>query len=124
MDPITIGLLGGAGLGALKGATIDRDRENRQRKLQAEIARYSPWSGMQANPGAIPQADILGSAMQGGMGGAMLGQGVGGAMAGKAAATGSAGALGASGGQSGYMNLNSQDPNSFIAWQNMMNFGK
>lgn len=65
---------GGAGLGLIKSLTLDRAREDRQRKLAAETARYSPWTKM--TPGAIEEADPFGSAMQGGFSGAALGQNI------------------------------------------------
>lgn len=74
MDPITIGLLAGGGLGLGKGL-LDQQREKKDRAAQAEIARWSPWTGMQAQP--VQRADMLGSVMQGGTSGAMMGQGVG-----------------------------------------------
>ena len=86
MDPITIGLLAGAGLGLVKGELIDRPKEKRQRKQEAEIARYSPWGGMQAQ--RVQEADPFGSMMQGGMAGGMMGSQFGGG-------GGSAGAAGA-----------------------------
>ena len=71
--PLIIG--GGmAGLGLIKGLTLDKSKADRQRKLAAETARYSPWTGMA--PSAVEEADPFGSAMQGGVSGAMLGQGV------------------------------------------------
>lgn len=63
-----------AAAGALKGMTIDRAKEDRQRKLAAETARYSPWTGMA--PGQVQEADPFGSAMQFGMAGAGLGQNI------------------------------------------------
>lgn len=89
MDPVTMGLLAGAGVGLLKGGVLDKNKEKRQRKQEAEIARYSPWTGMQAQ--RVQEADPLGSAMQGAMGGAMLGQGLGGMGGGGAAAAAPAG---------------------------------
>lgn len=71
--PLTIGLIGG-GLGLVKGLTLDRAKEDRQRKLAAETSRYSPWTGLA--PGAIQEADPLGGAMQFGVTGASLGQGM------------------------------------------------
>ena len=70
------GLLTGglAGAGLLKGLTIDKAKEDRQRKLAAETARYSPWTNMV--PGAVNEADPFGSALQGGFTGAALGQGI------------------------------------------------
>lgn len=70
MDPVTIGLVG-AGLGVGKGL-LDQQKEKRDRELQAQIAMWSPWTGMA--PQQVQEADVLGSAMQGGMSGAALGQ--------------------------------------------------
>lgn len=70
MDPLTIGLMAGAGL--LKSELVDRPREERQRRQAAITARWSPWTGMA--PGAIQEADPFGSALQGGLTGAMLSQ--------------------------------------------------
>lgn len=71
-DPISLGLMGGLALGGLtKSLAIDAPRADRQRKLQAETTRYSPWTGL---TGQAPQeADPFGSTMQGLTGGAMLG---------------------------------------------------
>lgn len=92
MDPITIGLLAGAGMGLVKGGVLDAQKEKRQRKRDAELARFSPWTGM--GPMGIQEADPLGSTMQGAMGGAMLGQGIG-AASGAGGATAAGGAEGA-----------------------------
>lgn len=64
----------GAGGGLLKSFLSDQPRAERQRKLAAETARYSPWTGM--NPQAVQEADPFGSALQFGTTGAMLGQGL------------------------------------------------
>lgn len=69
MDPITIGLLAGGGLGLLKGMS-DAEQARHQRQVEAEIARYSPWTGMK--PERIGQANVLGSAMQGALAGAQF----------------------------------------------------
>lgn len=61
-----------AGLG--KSLLIDAPKADRQRKLAAETARYSPWTGMA--PQQVEEADPIGSAMQFGTTGAMLGQGI------------------------------------------------
>lgn len=67
------GALAGAIIGLGKGY-MDSKKEDKDRKIQAETTRYSPWTHMQA---AAPQrADFLGSAMQGGMTGAAMGQNV------------------------------------------------
>ena len=73
MDPITIGLIAGAGLGLLRGEEGKR-KEKDQRLLNAEITRYSPWTRM--NPEAVNPADPTGNVMQGAMTGAMMGQGI------------------------------------------------
>lgn len=72
MDPLTIGLMAGGGLGLVKGI-LDQGREAKDRQVAAETTRYSPWTHMQAQP--VQRADLLGSAMQGGTAGAMMGQG-------------------------------------------------
>jgi hypothetical protein len=69
--PITA-LAIGAGVGLLKSQTVDKDKEKRQRALAAETQRYSPWTGLHADP--IQQADPFGSALQFGATGAALGQ--------------------------------------------------
>ena len=70
MDPITIGALLGGGLGLGKGY-MDQQSADRDRQTQAAIAKYSPWTGMQAR---VPQdPSMLGSASQGAMTGAMMG---------------------------------------------------
>lgn len=60
--------------GAAKGATVDKDKENRQRKLEAETTRYSPWTHMTGQ--APTEADPFGNALQGGFTGLSLGQGM------------------------------------------------
>ena len=75
----TIGLIAGAGMGAGKAAA-GQARAGELTDLSAETARYSPWTGMDANaPLQQAQAqntDVLGNMMQGGMSGAAFGQGV------------------------------------------------
>lgn len=68
------GLAIGAGLGLLKSETVDKDREERQRRLAAETQRYSPWTGLQAGP--IQESDMLGNMLQYGGTGASMQQGV------------------------------------------------
>lgn len=72
MNPLLLGGLVGVGGGLLKGV-FDSGRADRQRKVQAETTRWSPWTGMQAQ--APQEPDYLGSALQFGTTGAMLGQG-------------------------------------------------
>lgn len=75
MDPMTIGLLGGAGLGLAKSELVDKPQAAKARHIAAVTAQYSPWTGMQAQP--IQEANPFGSAMQGGSAGAMMGQSYG-----------------------------------------------
>lgn len=75
MDPITIGLLAGAGTGLLKNYLVDAPAEQRNRKLQAATARWSPWTNMK--PTAVKEANPFGNALQfgvagGGMGGNIM----------------------------------------------------
>lgn len=74
MDPITLAALGGAGLGIGKGI-LDQNRERKDRQIAAQTARWSPWTGMAAQP--VQRADLLGSTIQGGLQGASFGQGLG-----------------------------------------------
>lgn len=64
-----------AAAGAVKGMTVDKNKEDRERKLAAETQRYSPWTGLKA--GEIHQADPLGNAIQGGLSGYSFGQNMG-----------------------------------------------
>lgn len=69
MDPITIGLLAGAGLGFAKGqGDVEAAREARKR--EAEIARWSPWTNLA--PQRVEPGNVMYSAMQGGLTGAQL----------------------------------------------------
>lgn len=70
MDPLT-GSLIGAGGGLLK-SLFDGGKADRERKLQAETTRWSPWTGMTAQAPSTP--DAFGSIMQGGLSGFALGQ--------------------------------------------------
>ena len=73
MDPITIGLLAGSALGFLRGEEGKRN-EKAERKYNAQVIRYSPWTGMRPDP--VQRADATGTMMQGALSGAMLGQGI------------------------------------------------
>lgn len=94
MGPLILGALAGAGLGLLKGEA-DKKREKKERLLNAEIVRYSPWTRL--NPEPVQSADPMGSILQGGLSGAMMGQGIAGVNAQNAAlsAQGAAAAPGA-----------------------------
>ncbi len=80
MDPITIGLLAGAGMGVLKGnKNVQKEAENdRYRKMAVAM---SPWTGM-GDPGALNLSGPLESAASG----AAMGGQVGGMMGGMGAA--------------------------------------
>lgn len=73
MGPIGLAALM-AGAGLAKSEFVDKPAEARQRKQQAAIMRYSPWTGMSPQP--VQSADPFGSMLQGGMAGAMMGQGM------------------------------------------------
>lgn len=62
MDPITIGMLGLGGMSMLQ----NMDKEQRDRKLSATTQRYSPWTGLRAQP--IEQANPYGDLAQTGAG--------------------------------------------------------
>lgn len=62
----------GAGLGAAKYYLNDKDQEKRDRQQQAEIARYSPWTGMK--PESVQSASLFNDALQGGTMGMGMGQ--------------------------------------------------
>lgn len=71
MGPLALAAIG-AGVGLAKGELIDRPKEARQRRTQAEIARYSPWSGLK--PTVVQEADPFANALNYGLTGAMMGQ--------------------------------------------------
>lgn len=52
----------------------DSGKESRDKKLAAETQRYSPWTGLQAQP--VHYADPAGSAMQGFGSGVAMHQGM------------------------------------------------
>lgn len=64
----------GAGVGLLKSELVDQPKEQRQRKLAGATQRYSPWTGLQAQP--VQEADPLGSALQFGATGAQMGSSI------------------------------------------------
>lgn len=85
MDPMTIGLLAGGGLGLGKGM-LEQQQAARDRKMEGAIAQWSPWTGMQA--GRVKDPSMIGSVLSGGLTGAMMGQAMGGG-AGAAGGSGS-----------------------------------
>lgn len=52
----------GAGIGALKGATVDKWKADRANWLNEMTQRYSPWTGLKAGP--MAEYDVLDSAMK------------------------------------------------------------
>ena len=58
--------------GAVKSKMVDEPKERRDRELAAETQRYSPWTGLKANP--IREANMFDSAMKYGATGASMGQ--------------------------------------------------
>lgn len=93
MDPITLAIIGGA-LGLGKGAG-NSSAASAQNRLNAETARYSPWTKMQ--PGEFKTSNLIGDILGGAGSGLALGQ--------MAALLGGGGALGAGAGGGGGANL-------------------
>ena len=56
----------GVGLGVAKAELVDAPEEAKQRTLQAQLEKYSPWTGQKGDPSQIKIADPFGSALQGG----------------------------------------------------------
>jgi hypothetical protein len=75
MAPLAIAAIIGAGMGLLRGMQQQK-QEAKDRVMEAEIARWSPWTGMAAQ--RPKRADMMGSVMQGGLAGASFGQQFGG----------------------------------------------
>lgn len=71
--PLTLGIIG-AGVGLGKSALWDQPQAARDRTLAAETQRYSPWTGLKAQP--IKEADPIGQAATFGLNGAALGQNI------------------------------------------------
>lgn len=72
MDPILLSMLVGGGLGAGKDLLVDQPQANRMRNYQMAVARFSPWTGQQAQPVGTPS--LLGNTMQGALTGGAMGQ--------------------------------------------------
>jgi len=76
MDPITIMALASAastGMGYLQGQEAKK-KERRDALMNAEIARWSPWTKMM--PGQIERSNATGNMMQGGITGLAMGQNI------------------------------------------------
>lgn len=92
MDPITIGLLAGGGMGLLQGQQNEK-KMYQDMMLKAEMAKYAPYSAMAQNIASGPAKDLPDQAatlFSGAATGASAGN-----LFGKAGAAQPAGALGA-----------------------------
>lgn len=87
--PILAAIAAGAALGLAKNRMAAAQAAD-ERKRQAAIARYSPWTGMQAH--SVQDPNMFGDILQGGASGAMLGGGYNAMTAAPAAAGGTAAA--------------------------------
>jgi hypothetical protein len=72
MEPMTIAMLVGAGLGALK-SNEEKGIWSDQQKAEAEKSRYAPWTGQWGQNLPGPTGD-MGNIMAGTMAGAAIGQ--------------------------------------------------
>mgnify|MGYP000913193042 CR=1 FL=1 len=75
MDPITIGLLAGGGMGLLQGQQNEK-KMYQDAMLKAELARYAPWSATAqslSSQGAMNLPDSTSSLFQGAAMGASAG---------------------------------------------------
>jgi hypothetical protein len=68
------GLAIGAAVGLAKEQLVDKPKEDKARTLAAATQKWSPWTGLQAQP--IPLADPFGSALQFGATGAQMKEGM------------------------------------------------
>jgi hypothetical protein len=68
------GLAIAAALAAAKNELVDQPAAKRARTLAAATQKYSPWTGLQAQP--VQDPNVVGGMMQAGATGAMIGQGV------------------------------------------------
>jgi hypothetical protein len=69
------GAIGGAGVGFLKYLE-DLHKERRERKMQAQMAQYSPWTRLDADPTQIKKANFTKDVYQGAVSGSAFGQGL------------------------------------------------
>lgn len=76
MEPLTMAALM-AGMGLAKSELIDRPREQRQRRAEAERIKWSPWTGMNYAP-QVEEARPFDAAFQGAVAGAQFGKQFGG----------------------------------------------
>lgn len=72
MEPMTIAMLVGAGLGALR-SNEEKNMWADQQRAEAEKTRYAPWTGQWGSNLAPPTGD-MGNIMAGTMAGAAIGQ--------------------------------------------------
>lgn len=69
-----MGLAIAAAAGLAKDQLVDKPADARKRKLAAETQRYSPWTGLKADP--VNDSNTLGTMMTAGATGAQIGAGV------------------------------------------------
>ena len=72
MDPFTISMLAGAGLGGIKAIAGAKAKREAKQRLADEIL-YSPWSGMVPST-QIPETNAIGDIAGGALAGASFGQ--------------------------------------------------
>ena len=75
LDPITIGLIGGAGLGLL-GSAQKRKQQKMTADMRAAEIEASPWTGQGASTQISYAPSAWADLAQGGLGGAQLGSGL------------------------------------------------
>lgn len=66
-----LGLAIAAAVGVAKGELVDKPKEERKRKLEAEKERWSPWTGVHGQD--VNEHDTVGNALQFGAAGAQMG---------------------------------------------------
>jgi|SRR3990172_9469941 len=74
MDPLTLAAIG-AGLGLLQSGQ-QKEAARRQAILQANVARFQPYTGMAPDLGAIKDVDTMGNVAAGAMSGYGLGSNI------------------------------------------------
>ena len=106
----------GAALGLAKSELVDQPAAAKQRELAAATQKYSPWTGLKADPVANPNP--FDSMLQYGSAGAMMGANI------KAADKGSGNPWGSGGYGNQGINFNNSTPYSFGTSYNSPYLGK
>lgn len=106
MEPMTMALLGGAALGAIRGKQNEKRMKENDKFRRAAI-QYSPWTGM-GDPGSQALPGMFESGLSGAVQGAALGN--------------LAGLGGTGGAVQGGLAMNTTDPmqNKYMMMQQMM----